>query len=74
MSLGPNARHVVVEVAMRYFANRSRPSAPAESDGSLNASARAIRAALSIRWEFERHGGGDEDRCAGVPSHSMSPT
>src|ERR1700722_11252459 len=54
VSLGPNARHVVVG-ATSYFANRSRPTAPVDLMDHECIRARYSSGAL-YRWEFERHG------------------
>jgi pimeloyl-ACP methyl ester carboxylesterase len=52
--LGPDARHVVVG-APSYFANKSRPTAPADLMDHECIRARYSSGAL-YRWEFERHG------------------
>jgi DNA-binding transcriptional LysR family regulator len=52
--LGLHARHVVVG-APGYFANRSRPAAPADLMDHECVRARYSSGAL-YRWEFERHG------------------
>jgi DNA-binding transcriptional LysR family regulator len=54
MPLGPHTRHVVVG-APSYFANRSRPTAPADLMDHECIRARYSSGAL-YRWEFERHG------------------
>src|SRR5271156_3652764 len=54
MPLGPNARHVVVG-APSYFANKSRPAAPADLMDHECIRARYSSGAL-YRWEFERYG------------------
>jgi DNA-binding transcriptional LysR family regulator len=54
MPLGPHTRHVVVG-APSYFANRSRPIAPADLTDHQCIRARYSSGAL-YRWEFERHG------------------
>src|SRR6202047_1799911 len=58
MPLGPHTRHVVVG-APSYFANRPRPSEPADLMDHECIRARHASEAL-YRWEFERHG--DETR------------
>ena len=52
--LGPDTRHVVVG-APSYFANKSRPTAPADLMDHECIRARYSSGAL-YRWEFERHG------------------
>jgi DNA-binding transcriptional LysR family regulator len=52
MPLGPHTRHVVVG-APSYFANRSRPTAPA--DLTDHECIRARYSSGAYRWEFERH-------------------
>jgi DNA-binding transcriptional LysR family regulator len=52
--LGPDTRHVVVG-APSYFANKSRPTAPADLMDHECIRARYSSRAL-YRWEFERHG------------------
>jgi DNA-binding transcriptional LysR family regulator len=52
--LGPDTRHVVVG-APSYFANKSRPTAPADLMDHACIRARYSSGAL-YRWEFERHG------------------
>src|SRR5467141_992529 len=54
MPLGPDTRHVVVG-APSYFANKSRPTAPADLMDHECIRARYSSGAL-YRWEFERHG------------------
>jgi DNA-binding transcriptional LysR family regulator len=54
MPLGPHTRHVVVG-APSYFANRSRPTVPADLINHQCIRARYSSGAL-YRWEFERHG------------------
>jgi DNA-binding transcriptional LysR family regulator len=52
--LGPDTRHVVVG-APSYFANKSRPTAPADLMDHECIRARYSSGAL-YRWEFERYG------------------
>jgi DNA-binding transcriptional LysR family regulator len=54
MPLGPHARHVVVGEPS-YFANRSRPTVPADLMDHECIRARYSSGAL-YRWELERHG------------------
>src|SRR3984957_6020209 len=58
MPLGPHRRHVVVGAPI-YFANRPRPSEPADLMDHECIRARHASGAL-YRWKFERHG--DETR------------